>query len=1497
MESSNFPQFFRSVSLLVLFLTLPLSTHAELQLVETTAWTDPGGMGKEYIIRYTIDTDTGKKHGRHEEIWRTAGTLKYEANYVQGVLDGVEVAYASGWVDQEDTITTTWNMGTKLRVEYSGKFWDGTLSHQGTEVYSGDYMHAEHTYYHENGQVFIDQKWDHHVSAGLTTFNEIRTYADNGNLTEECWRRTVIDETGVRSIYMGPWRKRFFDDGKPRSYAEYNDHGEYHGVVRQYDWDGNLQRETNYKNGVKEGIEYHYSTSGALTYYETFVNGIRHGLKENFFETGELSGRSYFSNNQQCGTATTYYKDGTVYQEFHYNDCAPLEGDDEFDETADPDETHVLAGTVTDRVTGIPLGGVTVTAGSYTTLTGVGGSFRLDLGSGSFHTLSLSRDGYITRTGNLDMSGYQERHIRVRLLPLGSDDKPAVVDVESSNGDVFFAGLGATTTYTAELNWGEGSGESVTIGGRPAALASSTASLSFNMDSLSPSLTAQTLDVVATNVAGVQSDPYRLQTVVVPQPTWLKALGALSPGTQGDDLDYMTFKLSRQWPQEPVSLALTEENLGSYAWAAWQVVPLVGGQNFGLNAVQALLDAEFKTDGNGNILLGGQAGVTAGGQSISGKLGGKGYFSYRPSKGVTWNKGSLIVGVSGEIQKEAGLVTVIPALQNSVNLPVIGRGLAWLNNTAKVEGKIGMGAEMEFAIVDAENGLTFDSSEGTLSSAISIGLFGGPDSLKVAFEGFGEAKATFQLPANSGNVKSVEATLGANLKVATWLFEKTFTASHTFNYPVVEAAHMQAMLKHDEGFRPISRDFLNRSNYHQNLQATTLSLSTNGIGAAMSTNTFWNVKVSDVFPYTDISLSPHQNAFVFTYFDPAKETLQATEMRYFDSYGIERLWTADSQADLQPSTTHKAAWMRIKDPAFSPDSELEEMATNMEIVWSQWGYQPTDVTDNNHLDFEPQVIASATGDVLFWQSNTGNQMVGTELIPTTINFSTDAGFSAFESVPHAFVDAQEFRYAAANGNLAIAWMQDMDEDLSTLADREVYYMEQVNGAWSLPTRITDNDIPEHFLLLGSDPAGGFHMFWEEADVVARSSGLVTTEVFRCNAGTSIRNLYMARNQHLPEILILSDNGEAIAANLLRYTGSGWTSPLRYTVDFGWEDIDLKGFRRGQQDQYYYFVGLLRDGESTHLVDKSVSLSQSWQGLDLALPDEFVMGDLTPGTTCSIPVQITNISYEDQVNPVIGLYAGEATSINNLMVVTHSGTLAPGESATVTLQWQVPGNAVEVPLVVSRVSSGTSPTGSSFEIPVGLFDLQVQHLQLNEFVDGSAEMVVHLYNDGPYAATNVALNILDGNTWIGTMPLSGLHPGKKAVVRKKIWPRSDFIRAYPLLTVALDETQLPDTNLSNNSASHQVPILPLWKDAIPVGDWLKHDSVGLLYEAADGLTYHADLGWIFVIGETPASLWIYDFASACWWWTGEEAYPWIYEYGLGWIRYSSGGPGNRHFLGK
>jgi hypothetical protein len=83
-------------------------------------------------------------------------------------------------------------------------------------------------------------------------------------------------------------------------------------------------------------------------------------------------------------------------------------------------------------------------------------------------------------------------------------------------------------------------------------------------------------------------------------------------------------------------------------------------------------------------------------------------------------------------------------------------------------------------------------------------------------------------------------------------------------------------------------------------------------------------------------------------------------------------------------------------------------------------------------------------------------------------------------------------------------------------------------------------------------------------------------------------------------------------------------------------------------------------------------------------------------------------------------------------------------------------------------------------------------------------------------------------------------------------------------------------------------------------WWSQAGYGVFwwYEGTEWI-WHSAHGyeWIHPSGEyTSGGVYQWDYAMGCWMWTNSSYYPWLYSWGdpSGWLKYKSGGPGNRVF---
>lgn len=1484
---------------------------AELVQVEETRWSDPEAQwGNQYRVTYTYDSVTGLKEGTYREVWLRGGEpdiTKSQVDYLHGEKHGVEIIHDNFVYTPNAEKQIFWDHG----VETGGwekRFWgtepdDPSRPMQNREwSWNGDSYHETDTIYHEeNGAVEGHTESRSLVTGDLwvTLDSYSINYNLNGSKRKESWSKSFRKEDGTWQVRnIGPYQAEWREDGSPWFWRERDAKGELHGKSQEWTADGILRHALNYEHGLQDGTQSHYNlTTGALQNVSTMRLGVAHGPYRQYDPaSGRLVTEGQFSNGSQCGLWTQYRVDGSTDVTDH-GSCEPLlivEDDPIFDEAAEADSVKWIEGRVFDKVRNLALGGIALEAsGGFQAMTNAAGEFRMQLGGGDLYTLTIRAAGYQTRTGQLDMGNYQTRTLNIGLVPEGSDDKPRILGVESQSGDVFFEGLVANNKYTADIGWGEGTADRINfrLNGVDHAgmISGDQGTISLNMGAvLKPGLgsTTNTLNVIASNALGITSDPGILHPLLVPLPSWLTGLGALGAGTSEAGL--INYKLSVQWPAEPFALELNPDNLGSFGWQAWSLMPLVGGQPFGLKSTQALLELELKTDGNGSALFGGQTGLRAGGQEITGTVGGRGHYYYRSGKGIEWKKGSLLVGIEGTIEKEAGIVDVIPALGNAVNLPVVGRAIGWINKQAKVNGVIGMGSDIELDIVDQSGALDFSQSEASLKASLQLGLSGGEGKLKLKFSGSGEARALFQIPANPDYLKRVEAELGAEIAVTAWLFQKSFSASHTFSYPTAAKATLAAAYPFPEtlSFQPIPRDFADVTGYHRIAPASYQTLSS-------PDQTSWTTRISNVYPGTELHLLNEQSLH-YIHFDPAKETLQATEWHEFSLYDrIDRARTDDQQADFNLSIGNVCAWMRVKDTAFPAAGPIEQMAAQIEIACGSAslspGKTPFLVTDNDYLDLNPVVAGDySQGYTVFWESNQGNQLVGSAEWPSRVHYAEwggdTVGFSGIQTVPGTFVDASGFSYAVHGGEYMMAWIQDMDGDMATETDRELYTRQTVGGTWGAPLRITNNSTAPDNPRLLKTPAGEVALLWLEGGALYTTNVDVPgMHLLSAQTDDAIVSRFLS-NVSLPNkpvILLIRLVGGDREASIIRWdaTAGAWTGeiPLRLNLT----DVELHDFApQSYSDRSFLFAGLRSSESGVDIVTGTASSGLA--DLRLAFPDFFSLPEPVPGQPFAIPVEYVNGGYEALEGANIAVYGGPATPANRLGQVALPATLPPGGRGTAVVSFTAPLNGWSSELTVARARADglALDAARAISLQVGAVDLEVLRISHNPNADGSATVRAVLRNTGPYAATNIPLELVSGSQTLGLRSLSGLYPGKSAEVDFQVWPDEDFLKAAPKLTVIIDpKAVLAETDRTNNRLDFQLRGDDgLWSLSRQIGPFRQVDWFGLLGETNSPWIHHFELGWLFVEAEDIGSLHIYDPELGTWIWTRCDLYPFIYHFG-------------------
>ncbi|MCM8758472.1 MAG: carboxypeptidase-like regulatory domain-containing protein, partial [Candidatus Omnitrophica bacterium] len=304
---------------------------------------------------------------------------------------------------------------------------------------------------------------------------------------------------------------------------------------------------------------------------------------------------------------------------------------------------------------------------------------------------------------------------------------------------------------------------------------------------------------------------------------------------------------------------------------------------------------------------------------------------------------------------------------------------------------------------------------------------------------------------------------------------------------------MQAPSLNVETAKIAKRDYINLPNY---------GVFKGGKDAVKSSSV--NTKIAtlqqNVFPHSEPAIGCAGQYFyaVWLYDDPARNSINRTKLvfssfdgaRWSDPVPVYDDGTADFHPDIVVFQDGSAAvvWENVK-TQLPDDASFEEMKQNLEISISFYNPQtntwsvPYNLTDNNYLDRSPKIRGADINNLMvIWISNTYNHITGNTQNPNTI-YSIILNGSAWEA-PEVVVNASSYpnfkkplighdfvynrKYSPTNFFAIAYFCFDMDEDLSTINDRDIFSNEwhrQTFGGWR-KTNIwdrTDDNLPDRIL--------------------------------------------------------------------------------------------------------------------------------------------------------------------------------------------------------------------------------------------------------------------------------------------------------------------------------------------------------------------------------------------------------------------------------------------------
>jgi hypothetical protein len=284
------------------------------------------------------------------------------------------------------------------------------------------------------------------------------------------------------------------------------------------------------------------------------------------------------------------------------------------------------------------------------------------------------------------------------------------------------------------------------------------------------------------------------------------------------------------------------------------------------------------------------------------------------------------------------------------------------------------------------------------------------------------------------------------------------------------------------------------------------------------------------------------------------------------AWGTPQQLTNDAASDVAPTvdfdSTGRAliVYQRSTNALPSGLGDLPAFANGYELHWAAVDpvtALPTasgQLTSNAAHDLGPRLIRDTGGDLhLFWQRADGTEITGTAAAPVSILVDTwnptTVAWSGETTAASGLEDTFGWSPAAHTADtMLIGLIVDVDGDLTTGADRELFQISRSGGSWARPIQVTTNLVADDAVLAAYDATGTPQLLWRReaavqqlrGDLAASPAPAFTTEDPSLDDGIGAEfaaGLAAAENGGFAVLWI-----EGVDARLGRDDGAGWRPP-------------------------------------------------------------------------------------------------------------------------------------------------------------------------------------------------------------------------------------------------------------------------------------------------------------------------------------------------------------------
>ncbi len=658
--------------------------------------------------------------------------------------------------------------------------------------------------------------------------------------------------------------------------------------------------------------------------------------------------------------------------------------------------------------------------------------------------------------------------------------QPKVEGLTASLRQYFLRGIPVTNRYTAQIDWdgGEpGSARFILEGEQPQDMI-----VNGNVATYDLPLGAiqRTGDIPISIEADIEGRTDRIDNLgpltLVPVPNWATPFAFQARPPQGDSVLY---KGEYRLPDQPLSANVTLPDWLPYVGGTWGLLPTQ--LKVGLSAKSIGTRERDGLAAQGGFGLGKRRFTLAASGNLYGTI---------SHDALIFETDPLTLSTYGILwQDRWGLISLIPGAQSLFGVPVLGDLLQAIDNTAGITADIhgGMTGTGRLGVVGDKVGLTEGRFDATLGAQATANL-----SLLVAYvylTGGGDGYLTMQI-VPSPKATRCEVRLYFQMRAGAFGYSTTLLdARHTF--VACTSASGQTLLY------PLDQPF---AAPELRYGGPPLAEAERILQQMRTTNDLnETILAENASPQAQPQLAIGANgrrAFIWNSLG-ASAAADVISLRLFDgaAWGNAIVLSQPNKPAFNPAAAFTAngnllvAWTEAQ-IAPDPNQLTEAFVRSFEIAWAEIdpgtgavvrrGQMAADTT----MDFGPRLAAAPDGSVwLAWQTSSGLSLTGTAASPNRLQAArwSGSGWASAEAATSNLTGVLFWRIAAADANRV--WLvadQDIDGNLGTANDREIFVYKRTASGWAAAQRLTNDALTDTAPLLALTPAGQPILAWSHA---------------------------------------------------------------------------------------------------------------------------------------------------------------------------------------------------------------------------------------------------------------------------------------------------------------------------------------------------------------------------------------------------------------------------------